>query len=351
MATLFPQTFSLRVSTLADIGLFYNTNHFELEYAKEYKTKNYKSAFLDTFCCIHIGKKTWENTGINSYNLNHTGQFVVNDEQMAIKVISDPNSTWKDFKMQAVDKLPYYVRCMVKNITGLDQYEKNIFNGNNFNYTRPVMNKIMTYIEAFKNTKSQLLVMIDATSPIVLGEGFMLGLKYVFDMKVRIYDMIVLPSKSTSDTFELTEYNDPVNIHEIKGFILSQNGIKKVLQYIEENGIKNRDDLFKCNLKIYTLGKQMLTYESDSPIIETHMKLEGYTFYSQLDSFGNDINHYGNKNILELKEICDKNPAAIGFNTLGWMKDKINSEKDFIYLPKSINTNEGLYIKNQGTAS
>ena len=51
---------------LEDVGPFYNTGHFEMQYAYEYVDRGYSSAFIDTFCSIHIGKKTWEKNGINS---------------------------------------------------------------------------------------------------------------------------------------------------------------------------------------------------------------------------------------------------------------------------------------------
>lgn len=54
----------LKVSMLKDVGSFYNTGHFEMQYANEYNALGYKSAFFDTFSCIHIGKKTWEKVAL-----------------------------------------------------------------------------------------------------------------------------------------------------------------------------------------------------------------------------------------------------------------------------------------------
>ena len=77
----------VRVSMLKDIGPFYNTGHFEMAYANEYKAHGYKSAFFDTFSCIHTGKKTWEKDGINSYHLNKTGQFTLNNNEFVSNYI------------------------------------------------------------------------------------------------------------------------------------------------------------------------------------------------------------------------------------------------------------------------
>src|SRR5690606_36109377 len=58
----------VKVSMLKDIGVYFNTAHFEMRYAEEYIDNGYVSAFIDTFSCIHIGKKTWEKDVTNSYN-------------------------------------------------------------------------------------------------------------------------------------------------------------------------------------------------------------------------------------------------------------------------------------------
>jgi len=78
----------LRVNALKDIGDYLNeTGHFEMDYAKRYVEKGYRSAFLDTICSYHIGKCTWEK-GDNSYSLNGVKQF--NDiEKMEEKVEDD----------------------------------------------------------------------------------------------------------------------------------------------------------------------------------------------------------------------------------------------------------------------
>ena len=76
------------------------------------------------------------------------------------------------------------------------------------------------------------------------------------------------------------------------------------------------------------------------------INFEGYTFYNNKDSGGNDMNYLPNRSIEQLKEICDSDPNCAGFNTLGFMKSKINSEAEFI----NVNTksyNAGLYVKNR----
>lgn len=65
----------LKVSVMKEVGDFQNeTGHFEMDYSNRYNNLGYKSAFLDTISCYHIGKCTWEK-GDNAYKLNDVNQF------------------------------------------------------------------------------------------------------------------------------------------------------------------------------------------------------------------------------------------------------------------------------------
>ena len=64
-----------------------------------------------------------------------------------------------------------------------------------------------------------------------------------------------------------------------------------------------------------------------------------------MDSFGNDAGSFGKRSVEELKSMCDNTKDAIAFNTLGWVKNKVSDEKDFIILPTTSNSADGLYVK------
>ena len=57
-----------------------------------------------------------------------------------------------------------------------------------------------------------------------------------------------------------------------------------------------------------------------------------------------DIGFFGQRSPEDLKKICDEK-GGLCFNTLGYIKHKVNPEKDFIYLPNSTKPSEGLYVK------
>lgn len=81
------------------------------------------------------------------------------------------------------------------------------------------------------------------------------------------------------------------------------------------------------------------------------MKLEGYTFYPNKDSFGFDIHYQSGKSLEEMKLICDANKHFKAFNTYGYIKYKVNAEKDLINLihrSKHL-VCDGMYVKNTFT--
>lgn len=76
----------LRTNVLQDIGEYNEkADHFEMEYAHRYTEKKYKSVYLETLYCQHLGRKTWEinNKSIsNAYSLNNEKQFVGLDRSL-----------------------------------------------------------------------------------------------------------------------------------------------------------------------------------------------------------------------------------------------------------------------------
>lgn len=75
--------FSLRVgltrkSVLDELGQFdEKADHFEMNHAYKYVSKGYKTAFLESVYCLHIGRRTYERESdkLNAYDLNTEQQF------------------------------------------------------------------------------------------------------------------------------------------------------------------------------------------------------------------------------------------------------------------------------------
>ena len=80
-------------------------------------------------------------------------------------------------------------------------------------------------------------------------------------------------------------------------------------------------------------------------LAKCYMNFDGYKFYRNKDSCDNDIKFTRCKSLEELKELCDDDPLCDGFNTLGFLKNRINCEKEFINLNRGYF--DGLYVKNK----
>src|SRR5690606_9309752 len=107
--------------------------------------------------CIHIGKKTWEKDGINSYNLNDTGQFVLKNDSVTVNVYSSNKDilSWKRFKDNANGMLDSYTRYTDKKITSLSEVDKVIFKNNEFNYIRQIMAPISQYLDLLRENRNK----------------------------------------------------------------------------------------------------------------------------------------------------------------------------------------------------
>ena len=70
--------------------------------------------------------------------------------------------------------------------------------------------------------------------------------------------------------------------------------------------------------------------------------MENFIFIKNLDIIGNDIYRF-NKPIEELFKIAISNKNCIGFNTLGFFKNKIDNLEKSNYF----NNNDGIYIKKE----
>jgi hypothetical protein len=69
----------LRMSAIRAVGPYdEDSTHFELEFANRYQQRGFRSAFLDTICSLHIGRRTTERSSAaepNAYELNEEPQF------------------------------------------------------------------------------------------------------------------------------------------------------------------------------------------------------------------------------------------------------------------------------------
>ncbi len=326
----------IRVSALNDTGIFYNTDNSEKEYIYELQSRDYKLTSIDTLSAIDL--LILEKPKIHQSNL-------------LVKVISDSNDAniWKRFKETTAIQLPNINRIIPKDTINLNNDEKELFIGNDFNYLRSVIKKILSHIEILKEESNHNYTLV-LNERVILKNECKSILNSILNSKTS-YDFIMLDNNfDDTQTNTIIKKNIPISLEKLNGYIISKEGKKKLLEYIRNNKIKSRNYLenqtavetYILNKKLYDVGTTDNTIlpNTDQEFVE----LEGYKFYSLMDSYGHDSGSYGRLSIQELKAICDKNGDA-GFNTLGWIKHTITQEKDFINLPNTTNPADGLYVK------
>ena len=341
----------VKVDVYKTVGVFYNTGHFEMQYAKEYVQYGFISAFLDTFSCIHIGKKTWEKTTDNAYTLNQMGQFALKEKFITINVHSKNNNanTWRKFKDNSIGKLPFYTRYNDKDVKHLSELEKKIFNGNDFNYIRKIINPVSKYIDLLRENNNLYIMFLH--EDIMFHDEFESYSKQLIKkLEKNNYDLISLNKyvENNKDNLEIIKSDFPLtDLNSLGIHVISIKGAQKILKYINDHGIKTQNFLKDIKLNKYVLNKKLFYDNSEKQVVDPSTLFEGipgYDFYSQLDSYGNDIGYFHEKTVRELHELCEEH-GGIGFNTLGYIKKTVTDEKDFIYLINTTSPQFGFYKK------
>jgi GR25 family glycosyltransferase involved in LPS biosynthesis len=162
---------------------------------------------------------------------------------------------------------------------------------------------------------------------------------------------------------EFNDINRNLYVGGTFGYIISKNGAKKMIEFIKNNGIKHGIDYLlkiNTNLNIKTLNPSIIksdwvrNYEdnvdsdiqrdADSFNFDSIFDYNNYLFISKLDQINNDIGHIGDGNINTFLSTVSSIDESEGFNTLGYIKSKINIKelKRSEYLQ---NDNQGTYIK------
>jgi hypothetical protein len=150
----------------------------------------------------------------------------------------------------------------------------------------------------------------------------------------------LLETFKTDDTMELAmlDYNYIMTKNFAQKFIASDHTI---LLNVGDN-IASFGNVNKINNVVQTDSTMLTLFD---PNYINKYNIDGYKFYSKMDSYGNDIRHYHYDDISNIKNVCDENSSAVGFNTLGWIKHTIVSEENLISLYLSTKDSDGLYIK------
>lgn len=313
------------VKMLQDLGEFYKSGHFEMRYAEEYTKFGYVTTFFNAVTCLHIGKKTWEQSD-NSYTLNNTEQFVLNNKLSNISYFvtsknNIPQNDWNNIKT--------YLNNL--NITFTNQIptpklEITDFELKNFKYC-------CYYRDVIANEMLELNILLNNPNKNIL----------ILNDNVVFNNFTVDVINNLDDICDYMYFDNP-DCH-----FISSNYNNLLIKYSMENNVYNLNKLLQmCPPKNKLYSNTLQT--NNNIIIKTHQyvpkhkEFTGYEFYSQLDHFGYDFFKSLKNTVDEYYFECELFKCD-AFNTYGYIKDNIPIDNKLQVLTNSINSSHGIYVK------
>ena len=388
------------VKSILELGDFtFDGNFCEMHYANKWNSKGYKSAFFEKITNIHIGRLTSERNDdnkLNAYKLNNENQFDCNNNKK-IAEKSDKEISYKikvvnlerrlDRKENTINILnnenvrDYEIIKAIdgKNLTFTPELA-NLFRENDFGNRCGIIGCALSHYEIWKDLLNDPIndfyMVFEDDFTLVNGyENKINKLKKSLASKEVTflgYHMINVNrekykniyNKESNDVI-IESLNKDIYIGGTFNYTINKSGAKKLLDYIENNGIKHGIDyLMKIctNLEIYetqphlTLSEwvEFIGKETDSDIqhdfesinfeeIENKFLTDNYVFIQKYDQHDNDLYYKHNKNKMSLLNICENDNFAVGFNSLGFFKKMIDIEK--LKFSPYFKQTDGLYIK------
>ena len=393
------------VDTILELGSFDTDNKFfELDYAKKWEKAGYTSAFFNRITCRHIGRLTSDRkTKIvkNAYDLNQESQFFENEIDFnTITITNEPIIRILNLERRPDRKEDTIKKFIDANVCS-DKYKfikaidgkllkptaelKHIFLNNDFGSNRGVIGCALSHYSlwiellndkyndyyvimeddcTFCNNFKQQIELIQTSNEFSKRDVLFLGYHMFEKNRIKYYKIY----NDISETVEIKPLSRDVYIGGTFSYSINKNGAKILVDYIKNNGIKHGIDylnILLTNLNSYECQPQ-LTFSDwnenykpiDSDIQNMYDPLdftnildeidemkEKYVFIPNLDQCGNDI-YYHKQSLEEQMRIAEKDPNCIGFNTLGFFKNKIDiddltpsryfKERDGIYIKKSV---------------
>jgi GR25 family glycosyltransferase involved in LPS biosynthesis/tetratricopeptide (TPR) repeat protein len=267
-------------SAILELGDYHSENHFfEMDYAKKWAEKGYKSAFFNKITCRHIGRLTSDrNTKsvANAYDLNNEDQFgnKATDVTNAIEHTENSNAFIKIINLERRgDRKKETMKKMMDAGVSSEDYEfinavdglllsptcelKYLFRNNDFGSRKCVIGCALSHYNLWKQlvNDSQHEYYVIMEDDFVLCSNFkkqldtlksnnefttreVLFLGYHMFEKDRKYDVYNL----VSEVVDVKELNKDLYIGGYFAYSINKNGAKNLLEYIDQNGINHGID-------------------------------------------------------------------------------------------------------------
>ena len=366
------------VHTVLTLGNFDSPNQFfEKDYAERWSSSNYKTAFFDRITHIHTGKITTDISGNvkNAYTLNNEVQFNIHIKVVNLERRPDrKQNTKKELNNNGFNDTDF---VFFKAIDGKEvvptQELKQLFDGNNFNNMKGVIGCALSHLKIWKEliadkVNNYYVILEDDTTLVEGCKEILNKLTNEFQSK----DLIMLGYHmwenarnqvkgiyDVKSTIEIKPLNRNLYIGGTFSYSINKNGANKIINYIERNGIKKAIDTTikdTDNLHIYELQPHIIHSDwcvPGQPPIDTDIQRnfeklnfdklieDKFIFYPYKDQIGNDIYFHDKLSVYEYMLIADKDKDCVGFNTLGFFKNKI----EYLSGSKYFGEKDGIYIK------
>jgi GR25 family glycosyltransferase involved in LPS biosynthesis/tetratricopeptide (TPR) repeat protein len=372
------------VETILQLGKFNpEATFFEREYAQRWTNANYKTGFYDGITHRHIGRLTSEIGKVkNAYDLNSESQFGTHPYIKVVNLERRP-----DRKQDTLLQLqPYSISpSWVTAVDGLQLDPtpalKQLFSGNDFGSKRGVIGCALSHYQLWKEliqdpVQDYYVIMED---DITLCEKFKTKLDHVLatnstDILFLGYHMFNSKRKQVQSVYDIV--TEQSTIHPLDtnlyiggtfSYVINKSGAQKLVQYINDNGIKHGIDyVMKINptltlSEVHPCLVHSPWYETVTEPVDTDIQLcttnlfeeyDQFEFFPKLDCIGNDI-LFQKGSITKLLQIALNNDKCVAVNTLGFFKDKTTSltsseffkEKDGVFIKKNKKVNEKIKEK------
>ena len=357
----------IKVDAIIAIGNYDSPNQFfEKDYADRWYGAGYRSAFFNRITCEHIGKLTSDRAGENAYTMNDESQFVKKTElllsetkqlgptKLEIKVVNLERRP--DRKEQTIAKFKEHGIVDYKFIEAVDGQKLDVgvdiielFKGNDYGSRKGFIGCALSHYNLWKqllqSSDEYYYIMEDDVS---IEPDYYEKIKSIDYLK---YDILFLGYSMFSSVREKMERVNEFSIGRLSmsqyvggtfAYSINRTGAKKMIDYIEKNGIKHGIDyLFKIipELECYESKPQLCFSEwnengnkIDSDIQNMgdtfdfeKILMDKYEYYPKQDFYGRDIHFQRESSLIDKLIIAEKLAECVCFNTFGFYKNAFDS--------------------------
>ena len=357
----------IKVDAIIALGNYDSANQFfEKDYADRWYGAGYRSAFFNRITCEHIGKLTSDRDGKNAYTMNDESQFVKKIEKplsenkqfgptkFEIKVVNLERRP--DRKEQTISKFKEQCISDYKFIPAVDGQKMDVgvdiielFKENDYGSRKGFVGCALSHYnlwkKLFESTDEYYFIMED---DVRMEPEFSERIKSI---DFKNYDILFLGYSMFSSVREKMEANNEFSIGRLSmgqyvggtfAYSINRNGAKKMLNYIEKNGIKHGIDyLFKIisELECYESKPQLCFSEwnENGKEIDSDIQnmgdsfnfekilLDKYDYYPNQDYYGSDIHFQRADSLIDKLVVAEKLVDCVCFNTYGYYKNAFDS--------------------------